>query len=294
MAGGSSAGSAAAVAAGLVPLAVGTDTGGSVRIPAALCGVVGIRPTMGQVPTDGVFPLAWSLDSVGVLANDIAGASAGWRLLSGSNEPGPTPALADVRVGLVTGAWFERLDDSVRARFEELVALLRPRVVRLEPVPVPDAEGLRSLYATIQSVEALTIHEQRMRTAPELFDPEVLQRLQAAVDIPAPAYAAGLRRLAQVRADATKRFASFDILVLPTVPVVAPPLGIRDADIGGGWTSPATRYCPTPHSGACSGCRRSPSRSRLRMGCQSALARQVDRRGQTTPGHRRAIEQILH
>jgi Asp-tRNA(Asn)/Glu-tRNA(Gln) amidotransferase A subunit family amidase len=238
MAGGSSAGSAAAVGAGLVPLAIGTDTGGSVRIPAALCGVVGIRPTMGVISTDGVFPLSWTLDSVGVLANDVAGAETGWRVLAGSGDRLSSPELSDIRVGLVEEAWFERRDDTVRSRFDQFVRTLRPRVARIEPVAVPDAEELRSLYGTVQSVEVLAIHSERMRTAPDLFDPEVLQRLRAAPDVSAPAYAQSLRDVATLRASAAARLGHVDIVILPTVPVVAPPLGIRDADIGGGWTSP--------------------------------------------------------
>jgi len=239
MAGGSSAGSAAAVGAGIVPFAVGTDTGGSVRIPAALCGVVGIRPTMGLVPTDGVFPLAWSLDTVGVLANDVAGTAAAWRVLA--DAPGqatPPPPVETLRFGHVTGSWFERLDDVVRARFDGLTQMLVSRAAQVQPVTVPDAEELRARYATVQLVEALAIHQDRMAAAPELFDPEVLQRLQAAVDIPAVAYASELHNLARVRSTAGDRLAGYDVLVLPTVPVLAPPLGARDADIGGGWTSP--------------------------------------------------------
>ncbi len=239
MAGGSSAGSAAAVGAGIVPLAVGTDTGGSVRIPAALCGVVGIRPTMGLVSTDGVFPLAWSLDTVGVLANDVAGTAAGWRVLVDTpGQASPPPPVETVRFGLVTGSWFERLDDVVRTRFDGLTQMLVSRAAQAQPVTVPDAEELRARYATVQLVEALAIHQDRMAAAPELFDPEVLQRLQAAVDVPAVAYASELRQLARVRATAGDRFAGYDVLVLPTVPVLAPPLGARDTDIGGGWTSP--------------------------------------------------------
>ena len=239
MAGGSSAGSAAAVGAGLVPLAVGTDTGGSVRIPAALCGVVGIRPTMGAVPTDGVFPLSWSLDTVGVLANNVADTAIGWRVLAGSPDPMPAPPPVEtLRIGLVTGAWFERLDDVVGARFHGLAELLESGAAAVEPVTVPDAEELRALYATVQLVEALAIHADRMAKAPELFDPEVLQRLQAAVELPAAGYANELRLLAKLRATAADRLAGFDVLLLPTVPILAPPLGIRDADVGGGWTSP--------------------------------------------------------
>jgi aspartyl-tRNA(Asn)/glutamyl-tRNA(Gln) amidotransferase subunit A len=256
MAGGSSAGSAAAVGAGLVPLAVGTDTGGSVRIPAALCGVVGIRPSFGLVPTDGVFPLAWSLDTVGVLAGDVAAAVTGFRVLAGAaggtggaggagetrgagGTGGPVrPLLAGLRIGLVREAWFERLDDTVRDRFEALVARLAAAESVLVATPCPDAERLRLDYATVQSAEAVAIHHERLVGAPELFDDEVLARLRVAAEVPAYEYVRAVRHLAEVRAAAATRLAGVDVLLVPTVPVVAPPLGVRDADIGGGWTSP--------------------------------------------------------
>jgi aspartyl-tRNA(Asn)/glutamyl-tRNA(Gln) amidotransferase subunit A len=242
MAGGSSAGSAAAVAAGLVPLAVGTDTGGSVRIPAALCGVVGIRPSLGRIPTDGVFPLSWSLDTVVVLAGSVADAAVGWDVLTGvasaagqSARPAPSPAA--LRLGLPAGQWFERLDDTVRGGLDELIERLAGLGARVVPVPVPDIEELLQLYRTVQSVEAVSIHHDRMTKAPGLFDPEVLRRLRAAAQTPARDYARALRRLTELRAAAAHRLAGLDLLVLATVPVLAPPLGARDADIGGGWTS---------------------------------------------------------
>jgi Asp-tRNA(Asn)/Glu-tRNA(Gln) amidotransferase A subunit family amidase len=242
MAGGSSAGSAAAVAAGLVPLAVGTDTGGSVRIPAALCGVVGIRPSFGRIPLDGVFPLSWSLDTVGVLASDVAGAAVGWQVLTGvesaSGLAGPSPDPAALRIGLPAGEWFDRLDETVRSGLDKLVERLAGQGARIVAVPVPDVEELLYLYRTVQSVEAVAIHHDRMTTAPELFDAEVLQRLRTAAEVPARDYARALRRFAEVRAAAASRLAGLDLLLLATVPVLAPPLGARDTNIGGGWTSP--------------------------------------------------------
>jgi aspartyl-tRNA(Asn)/glutamyl-tRNA(Gln) amidotransferase subunit A len=236
MAGGSSAGSAAAVAAGLVPLAIGTDTGGSVRIPAALCGVAGIRPSPLRIPDRGVFPLSWSLDSVGVLAADVAGTGTGWSVLAGapSTMDGPPPDA--LRIGLPVG--FDRLDPVVHSGLTGLVDRLAEAGARMVTVTVPDVEELHWLYRTIQSVEAVTIHHDRMATAPELFDPEVLQRLRAAAEVPARDYAWALRRLAEVRGRAGALLDGVDILLLPTVPVPAPPLGVRDADIGAGWTSP--------------------------------------------------------
>jgi aspartyl-tRNA(Asn)/glutamyl-tRNA(Gln) amidotransferase subunit A len=126
----------------------------------------------------------------------------------------------------------------VRARFDWLTQLLGGHAASVEPVTVPDAAELRALYATVQLVEAFTIHEERVRQAAELFDPEVLQRLHMGSEVPATEYARGLRTVAQLRETAADRLAGFDVLVLPTVPVAAPPLGARDADIGGGWTSP--------------------------------------------------------
>jgi Asp-tRNA(Asn)/Glu-tRNA(Gln) amidotransferase A subunit family amidase len=235
MTGGSSAGSAAAVAAGLVPLAVGTDTGGSVRIPAALCGVVGIRPTFGSVPTDGVFPLSASLDTVGVLAADVAGTAAGWRVLAGVAPDGAAPPGGALRVGLVNDPWFDRLDDTVRASFDAFVAGLAATVV---PVAVPDAADLHTLYVTVQSAEASEIHRERRAGAPHLFEPETLQRLEVAAAVTREAYVTARSRLAEVRATAARRLDGIDVLILPTVPVLAPPIGARDTDIGGGWTSP--------------------------------------------------------
>ncbi len=235
MSGGSSAGSAAAVGAGLVPLAVGTDTGGSVRIPAALCGVVGIRPSMGRIPVDGVFPLSWSLDTVGVLAGDVESTAIGWSILAAAPLQPTKPGR--LTIGVVTDPWFDRLDPWVRAAFATLLDRLAPAVT-LQPVPVPDAEELTELYRTLQSAEAGAIHADRMAGAPELFDPEVRQRLATAMTVPAYAYAGGLRRLAELRSSAAPRLAGADLLLLPTVPVLAPPIGARDTDIGGGWTSP--------------------------------------------------------
>lgn len=237
MAGGSSAGSAAAVAAGLVPLAVGTDTGGSVRIPAALCGVCGIRPSTDRIPTSGVFPLSWSLDTVGVLAGDVAGTAVGWAVLSGAPlPPGGPPPVEALRVGLPDG--FDRLADEVHSGLSTLVGQLAALGVRPVPVAMPDLEELRWLYRTIQSVEAVAVHHERMTSAPGLFDPEVLHRLLAAAEVPARDYALALRRMRDVRAAAPGLLDGLDLLLLPTVPVLAPPLGARDTDLGGGWTSP--------------------------------------------------------
>jgi Asp-tRNA(Asn)/Glu-tRNA(Gln) amidotransferase A subunit family amidase len=229
MAGGSSAGSAAAVAAGLVPLAVGTDTGGSVRIPAALCGVVGMRPSFGRVPTAGVFPLAPSLDTVGPLANSVTDAGLGWAVLSSSAIALTPPEPASLHIGLPEGEGFDRLDPSVRSTVDRLVSELAGRGASVRPVPVPDVAQLRDVYRVVQSAEAFAIHRERLATAPDLFDPEVRDRLRAAGQVSASEYEVAAHRLAQLREAAATRLAGLDVLLLPTVPVLAQPLGAREA-----------------------------------------------------------------
>lgn len=238
MAGGSSAGSAAAVAAGLVPLAVGSDTGGSVRIPAALCGVTGIRAGIGRIPTDGVFPLSWSLDTVGVFATDVAGAATGWRVLAHSGRAFREPPVRQLRIGLPTDDWFDRLDDTVRTRFRAFVDALAAHGATITPVPMPDAEDLHDIYVAVQSAEAVAVHHERFAGAPELFDDETRERLGAAVRVPAYSYVRAWRRLTAERATAARRLAGLDALLLPTAPILAPPLNARDTDVGGGWTAP--------------------------------------------------------
>jgi aspartyl-tRNA(Asn)/glutamyl-tRNA(Gln) amidotransferase subunit A len=234
MAGGSSAGSAAAVAAGLVPLALGTDTGGSVRIPAALCGVVGLRPSFGRIPTAGVFPLSWSLDTVGPLAGFVADARIGWSVLTGTPASDARRPVSALRVGVPTDEWFDRVDAGVGAAIEELIRKLGATV---RPVPVPDAADLAHLYRTVQSAEAVSIHHERIADAPGLFAPETLERLHEAARVPAWDYARSLRRLGEVRARAVHRLADLDLLVLPTVPIRAPLLGEREGDRRIGWPS---------------------------------------------------------
>ncbi len=207
MAGGSSAGSAAAVGAGLVPLALGTDTGGSVRIPAALCGVAGLRPSYGRIPVTGVFPLAWSLDTVGPLAATVADLAAGWAALAGgAAEPRRAAAAADgaagdpadpaaLRVGIPADALFGRTAPAVQSAVSGLAGRLAAAGASLSEVEFGSAAELLHLFQAVQSGEAVSIHEERMARQPELYDPEILDRLRAAAQVPAWDYARSLRRL---------------------------------------------------------------------------------------------------
>ncbi|KAB8189827.1 amidase [Nonomuraea phyllanthi] len=229
MSGGSSGGSAAAVAAGLVPLALGTDTGGSVRIPAALCGIAGFKPAYGAIPADGVFPLSQSLDHVGVLAGDARDCLLAYRCLaivSGGaqlrEDAGPARVAWLDPAGLFDGD--PRVTDAVRG-FAGDVAEVRLR-------PGLGAE-FRETYTVIQSCETAAVHAERLADAPELFDPEVLERLSAAAGTPGWRYVRAMAARSGLAGEVGALFERHDVLALPAVPITAPPLGARETRVDG-------------------------------------------------------------
>jgi aspartyl-tRNA(Asn)/glutamyl-tRNA(Gln) amidotransferase subunit A len=247
MSGGSSGGSAAAVAAGMVPLALGTDTGGSVRIPAALCGIAGFKPAHGLIPADGVFPLATTLEDVGVLARTADDCRVAYRVLAGlpttpcpgsdpGSDPGP-PGLglglgeADVhRVGWVrpgtlfaTGHDIERL-----AR-----AALSLGGAQVEEIELPDVDGIHAAFSAIQDGEAYAVHADRVKNDPQLFDPEVLDRLRHATQTPAWRYVRALAARRRLQGEMSALLSRYGMLAMPTTPLVAPPIGARTVEIDG-------------------------------------------------------------
>jgi 1-carboxybiuret hydrolase len=221
MSGGSSAGSAVAVAAGIVPLAIGTDTGGSVRIPAACCGIVGLRPTSGAIPLDGVFPLSPTLDAVGPIARTVGDCRLLWHALAA-----PRPADGPARIGWVPPETFHPADEAVTRAARALVP-------NAAAVDVPYARELLAAYRLIQGSEAYAIHAERIATAPELFSEELLDRLAAAERVRGWEYVRALADRRAAVAAIPELFAGHDVLALPTVPITAPPVGARQARVGG-------------------------------------------------------------
>ncbi|MFC4589484.1 amidase [Sphaerisporangium corydalis] len=232
MTGGSSGGSAAAVAAGMVPLAVGTDTGGSVRIPAALCGVVGFKPAFGAVPVDGVFPLASSLDHVGVLAGTAEDCALAFHVLSGRPQ-GPAAAEADDEgdAGAPRVGWLA--SDAATLADPMVSGLVRAAFPGSDEIPFSGVSELFGTYAAIQGSEAYAVHADRVARAPELFDPEVLRRLRHASAVPGWRYVRALEARASFRRHAAGLLGRYDLLALPSVAVAAPPIDARDLDLGG-------------------------------------------------------------
>ncbi|HEV7899474.1 MAG TPA: amidase [Planosporangium sp.] len=226
MTGGSSGGSAAAVASGMVPLALGTDTGGSVRIPAALCGVVGFKPTYGAVPTDGVFPLAPSLDHVGVLARTAEDCRLTYQVLAATVTASDPSAVGPLRVGRVQ-------PDTLTPVDPDIAHMMRVAFPDSDEIDLPDAAVMHEAFSVIQGSEAYAVHADRVAQSPELFDPEVLDRLRHAGQIPGWRYVRALQNRVRCQRDIAALLSRYDLLVLPTVPVVAPPIGERTLHIGG-------------------------------------------------------------
>lgn len=251
MTGGSSGGSGAAVAAGIIPVALGTDTGGSVRVPAALCGIVGMRPTQGALSPGGVFPLSPTMDVVGPLAANVRDAAVAWWALStktdyaGSFSPGwsadcapnPSRGLA-LRFGEVVSGLTRKTSDAVQEATKLAVRALSGSGAGIASIDLPEIDSCLDPYRVIQSAEAFALHSERVQQAPELFDPEVLDRLRSAAEVRGWEYVRALQIRDRLRSAVLHRLSSLDILIMPTVPIEAPSIGQRELDGQAGWASP--------------------------------------------------------
>ena len=230
-AGGSSGGSAAAIAAGLCYAAIGTDTAGSVREPAALCGCVGLKPTYGRVSRRGVYPLSRSLDHMGPLAISAADAAIVLQTLAGydpldldSSDVAATNYVARLeegakllRVGVPRGFFYEGLDPEVSSAVEQALTVIKTLAADIREVNL-DVPTDRKL----QSAESYAIHAPDMHKTPELYQPETLRRLQTGGGISAADYIRLRNEQDQARRSIGSVFAEVDVLVTPTTPIPAP------------------------------------------------------------------------
>ena len=223
--GGSSYGAAVAVADGMCEISIGTDTGGSCRIPAALCGIVGFKPTKSRVPTDGAYPLSPTLDSVGPLALTVADCALADAVLAGEEpwtiEPVP---LQGLRLGIPQGLPLEDLDATVEARFAGALDRLRRAGVSLSEEPINFFDDMARVYSvsTIPTAEAYPLHRAMLAEHGDEYDPFVRVRIEMGSKVSAEGLAAMLRDRAALVTAMDARLAELDALVLPTTPIVAP------------------------------------------------------------------------
>jgi aspartyl-tRNA(Asn)/glutamyl-tRNA(Gln) amidotransferase subunit A len=225
--GGSSSGAAVSVTDGMAVAAIGSDTGGSVRIPSALCGLAGFKPTQRRVPLDGTLPLSGTLDSVGPLAASVRCCAIVDAVLAGEPVHPPRPAdLADLRLALPTDVVLDEMDADVARAFDAACAALSAAGARIRRIALPEFAGLAAINArgTFLAAEAWTWHRKHLEASAAVYDPRVSARIAVGGKMTAADYldlvAARRRWIASVRA----RIDGFDAMVMPTVPLVAPPI----------------------------------------------------------------------
>jgi Asp-tRNA(Asn)/Glu-tRNA(Gln) amidotransferase A subunit family amidase len=218
IAGGSSGGSAAALAADLADVALGSDTAGSIRCPAAFCGVVGLRPTLGLVPVEGCLPLAPSFDTVGPMARTVGECTRAMAALAPDLDPPPTLAPGDVEVGVV---WTAEADPLVRARVEEAAAVFPNRRDLALPEMPPGILAVR--MRETGEVHARTLADHR-----DLLSPGVASKLDACMRVTDTEYNAGLETRERFRDRLAQIMRGVDLVLTPTEPIVAPPVGVGD------------------------------------------------------------------
>src|SRR5262245_58204239 len=236
IAGGSSGGSAAAVAAGLCYGALGSDTGGSIRLPAAYCGIAGLKPTYGRVSTRGVIPLAWSLDHVGPMCRSVGDVALLLQPIAGydpedsnsvnASVPDYSQALrakvSALRLGTPRKLFFEQLNPEIEAAVNQAIDVLRMLTASVREVQLPAFE-----HRPVVDAEAYSYHAAYLAKTPELYQRETRERLETGAKVTAQAYIQARRDLDRLRRDVRGAFADVDVLITPTTPL--PPATIAES-----------------------------------------------------------------
>jgi aspartyl-tRNA(Asn)/glutamyl-tRNA(Gln) amidotransferase subunit A len=228
--GGSSSGAAVTVGDGMAEIALGSDTGGSVRIPAALCGIVGFKPSRQRVPTAGAFPLSTTLDSIGPLANSVADCAKTFAVMADAVPASedflalaPLP-VAGLRLGVAQGFPLEHLDDTVGAAFAAATARLAKAGARLTDEPMPLFDEMRQVnaYGGVVQPEAYAIHVERLKRRADAIDPNIRVRLERGGAVTAADYINMLYARERLVRAMDQRLSGLDALIMPTSGIVAP------------------------------------------------------------------------
>ncbi|MFJ4821079.1 amidase [Streptomyces sp. NPDC088801] len=235
VAGGSSGGSAVAVAAGTATFALGTDTGGSIRVPAALNGVVGLKPTYGLVPRHGVTSLSWSLDHVGPITRTAEDAALVLTALAGhdprdpaslpapavNHRPGPGTDLTGVRIGVPRTYYFDHVDAEVEAAVRHAIDSLQALGARLVEVDIPMTRYIQATQWGLMVPEATAYHEATLRTVPELYQADVRVLLEAGELMPAGDHLRAQRARTLMGQEWARMLRDVDLIAAPTLPATA-------------------------------------------------------------------------
>jgi aspartyl-tRNA(Asn)/glutamyl-tRNA(Gln) amidotransferase subunit A len=243
-AGGSSSGSGAAVAAGLAFGALGTDTGGSIRLPAACCGIVGLKPTYGRVSRAGVMALSWSLDHVGPMTRSVADAALMLSVMAGHDPHDATSShravpemlagldgsVSGLRVGVAENYYFDGVDPEMADAVRAAIRRLEDLGARVETLALPDPASLVSVSNVIARAEAAAVHHRLLRERPHELGAAVRVRLGVGLGISATDYLQALRlRSRLTREFVAEVFARVDVLALPVIPEPAPAYAANEA-----------------------------------------------------------------
>jgi aspartyl-tRNA(Asn)/glutamyl-tRNA(Gln) amidotransferase subunit A len=232
--GGSSGGSAASIVAGMALASIGSDTGGSIRIPAAACGTVGLKPSFGEISLDGVVPMSRTFDHIGPLTQTVSDAALIYHALLGdpvSIPPAPMPT-SGLRLAVPRPYFCDVLDDEVRARFEESLDRLRAAGVRIDDIEIHHATDIVPVYFHISFADAATYHAATLETMADRYTEAVRTRLEAGLYIQAQDYVRALAGREVLRREVDAALAQHDALILPTMPIVAQPIGTTSVKVG--------------------------------------------------------------
>ena len=229
--GGSSGGSAASVAAGMALGTIGSDTGGSIRIPAAACGIVGLKPTYGEVSLTGAVPLSRSLDHAGPLASTVRDTWLLYQVLAGRHASPPDTVGLKLRV--LGGYFCDLLDDEVRQRFEEAIDRLRASGAAIDDKLIEHASLITPAYMHISFGDAAAYHAKTIEAVPHLYTPPVRQRIELARYVLAEDYVRAQEVREALRREVDAALEGCQALMLPTLPIPAPVIGQPSVEIGG-------------------------------------------------------------
>jgi len=234
--GGSSGGSAVAVASGMALAALGTDTGGSIRIPASLCGVVGLKPTYGRVSLRGILPLSWNLDHAGPITQNVKDAALMLQVMDGYDELDPasvktlpgdysshlTDTMKERKIALAIGNYIEEADQEILDAVRKAAQILQEQGATIKEVNMDFLKEAALANGLMTQADGAAFHRERMNEHPDWFGADVRQRLETGAAFTSTEYALARRTQAEVTRRCDLLFDEYDLLLLPTTPIPAP------------------------------------------------------------------------